>query len=88
MIPLMSEGDETAVLIFRSEGLKPVETGKGSSAREVSDTGVWGRRDPTEASAEEGRQGYRRFRGCGRSVHRALEDASSDERVEQPLTVM
>ena len=56
MIPLMSEGDETAVLIFRSEGLKPVETGKGSSAREVSDTGVWGRRDPTEASAEEGRQ--------------------------------
>lgn len=61
MIPVMAEGDPTAVLVFRAEGMKPEETGKGTSAKEVSTTGVWGRRDLNEASAEQGRQAIEDF---------------------------
>ena len=48
-------GDPTALALFLAEGLKAEETGKGTSAAEMSSTGVWGVRDPTEATAERGR---------------------------------
>jgi creatinine amidohydrolase/Fe(II)-dependent formamide hydrolase-like protein len=45
-----------ATLIFLAEGLKARETGKGTSAGEMSTTGVWSERDPGEATAELGRR--------------------------------
>ena len=47
--------DPTALAVFLAEGLKTEETGKGTSSAEMSSTGVWGVRDPAEATAERGR---------------------------------
>ncbi len=55
MLDEVLAGDPTALALFLAEGLKAEETGKGTSAAEMSSTGVWGVRDPTEASAERGR---------------------------------
>jgi creatinine amidohydrolase len=55
MLPEVLAGDPTALTVFLAEGLKAEETGKGTSAREMSTTGVWGVRDPKEASLEQGR---------------------------------
>ena len=55
MIPAVVEGDPTALLVFLAEGLKAEETGKGTSSKEMSTTGVWGVRDLEEASARLGR---------------------------------
>ena len=55
MLPEVVAGDPTAVAVFLAEGLKDEATGKGTSAAEMSTTGVWGVRDPKEASAERGR---------------------------------
>ncbi len=55
MLPDVIAGDPTALRVFLAEGLKAEETGKGTSAREMSSTGVWGVRDPKEATVEEGR---------------------------------
>ena len=55
MLPEVIAGDPTALKIFLAEGLKAEETGKGTSAREMSTTGVWSVRDPKEASLEAGR---------------------------------
>ncbi len=56
MLPEVVEGDPTALRVFLAEGLKAEETGKGTSAREMSSTGVWGVRDPKEATAAAGRE--------------------------------
>lgn len=56
MVPEVVAGDPTAARIFRSEGLKPEETGKRTSAREISTTGAWSVRDPAEATTEQGRR--------------------------------
>jgi len=56
MLPLVKAGDATASLLFLAEGLKAKETGKGTSAAEMSSTGVWSERDPREATAEQGRR--------------------------------
>lgn len=56
MLPLVKAGDATASLLFLAEGLKPKETGKGTSAAEMSTTGVWSERDPREATSEQGRR--------------------------------
>jgi creatinine amidohydrolase len=56
MLPQVVAGDPTANRVFLAEGLKAEETGKKTSAREMSTTGVWGTRELTEASAERGRQ--------------------------------
>lgn len=61
MVPLVLAGDAAATTVFLAEGLKASETGKGTSAREMSTTGVWGIRDPGEATAEEGRVETERF---------------------------
>ncbi len=55
MLPEVVEGEPTALRLFLAEGLKAEETGKGTSARDMSSTGVWGVRDPREATAEAGR---------------------------------
>jgi creatinine amidohydrolase len=56
MLPEVKNGDAAASLVFLAEGLKPKETGKGTSAAEMSSTGVWSERDPREATAEQGRR--------------------------------
>jgi creatinine amidohydrolase len=61
MLPDVVAGDPTATLVFLAEGLKAKDTGKGTSTREMSDTGTWGVRDPKEATAEQGRADTERF---------------------------
>ena len=60
MLPDVVDGDPTALRLFLAEGLKAAETGKGTSSAEMSTTGVWGERDPREASAERGEDINRR----------------------------
>lgn len=55
MLPEVLAGDPTALTVFLAEGLKDEATGKGTSAAEMSSTGVWGVRDPREATVERGR---------------------------------
>ncbi len=50
----MLKGDPTATTLFLAEGLKAKETGKKTSAAEMSQTGVWGERDPKESTAARG----------------------------------
>lgn len=57
MLPAVVAGDPTALTVFLAEGLKDEATGKRTSAAEMSTTGVWGVRDPREATAERGRAG-------------------------------
>ena len=56
MLPEVIAGDPTATLVFLAEGLKAKSTGKGTSTREMTDTGTWGQRDPREGTAEQGRR--------------------------------
>lgn len=56
MLPAMLEGDPTATMLFLAEGLKAKETGKKTSSIEMSPTGVWGERDPKEATLQQGRK--------------------------------
>ena len=57
MLPEVVAGDPTALAVFLAEGLKDEATGKETSAREMSTTGVWGVRDPAESTRERGRAG-------------------------------
>ncbi len=57
MLPEVIAGDPTALAVFLAEGLKDEATGKGTSAHEISSTGVWGERDPRESTFERGRDG-------------------------------
>ena len=61
MLPEVVAGDPTATLVFLAEGLKAKSTGKGTSTREMTDTGTWGQRDPREATAEQGRRDAENF---------------------------
>ena len=54
MLPDVVAGEPTALRLFLAEGLKAEETGKGTSSAEMSSTGVWGERDPREATAARG----------------------------------
>ena len=56
MLPEVLAGDPTALAVFLAEGLKDEATGKGTSAAQMSTTGVWGSRNPAEATAERGRR--------------------------------
>jgi creatinine amidohydrolase len=55
MLPEVVAGDPTALSVFLAEGLKDQATGKGTSAAQMSTTGVWSVRDPGEARLEDGR---------------------------------
>lgn len=54
--PLVAAGDRAASLVFLAEALKPKATGKGTSAAEMSTTGVWSERHPRDATAEQGKR--------------------------------
>ena len=56
MLPQVIDGDDTATDVFLAEALKPKDTGKHTSTREMTKTGVWSERDTRDASAEYGRQ--------------------------------
>lgn len=60
MLPAVVEGEPTALMLFLAEGLKAEETGKKTSSVEMSTTGVWGERDPSEGSAKRGEDITRR----------------------------
>ena len=60
MMPEVIEGEPTALMLFLAEGLKAEETGKKTSSAEMSATGVWGERDPSEGSAKRGEDDTRR----------------------------
>jgi len=55
-LPQVVAGDGTATTVFLAEALKPKDTGKHTSTREMTKTGVWSERDTREASADRGRQ--------------------------------
>ncbi len=55
MVPDVLAGDPTATTVFLAEGLKDAATGKGTTAADMSSTGVWGAINPAEASLERGR---------------------------------
>ena len=61
MVPEVVAGDPTALRVFLAENLKAEETGKGTSTREITDTGVWSVRDLEESSVERGRRGTEAF---------------------------
>jgi creatinine amidohydrolase len=61
MVPEVNAGDPTATLVFLAEALKAKSTGKGTSTREMTDTGTWGVRDPREGTAEQGRREAENF---------------------------
>ena len=67
MLPEVVSGDPTALMLFLAEGLKAESTGKQTSSAEMSTTGVWGTRDPREASAVRGEDTARRM------VHAAVQ---------------
>ncbi len=56
MLPDVVAGDPTATLVFLAESLKAESTGKGTSTREMTTTGVWSARDVRAATAERGRE--------------------------------
>jgi len=60
-LPQVIAGDDTATTVFLAEALKPKDTGKHTSAREMTKSGVWSQRDTREASADRGRQDSEAF---------------------------
>ena len=61
MVPEILDGDPTALRVFLAESLKADSTGKGTSARDMSTTGVWSERDPKEATTARGRDAANAF---------------------------
>jgi len=61
MLPAVVAGDPTATRVFLAESLKATETGKGTSTKEMTETGMWSLRDPKDASAERGREDTETF---------------------------
>jgi creatinine amidohydrolase len=55
-LPQVVSGDGTATRVFLAEALKPKQTGKHTSTREMTKTGVWSERDTREASVDRGRR--------------------------------
>lgn len=60
-LPQVVAGDDTTTRVFLAEALKPKDTGKHTSTREMTKTGVWSQRDTREASADRGRQDSEAF---------------------------
>jgi creatinine amidohydrolase len=56
MLPKVVAGYDAATDAFLAEALKPKDTGKHTSTREMTRTGVWSERDTRDASAEQGRR--------------------------------
>lgn len=54
-LPQVNLGDRVTTQVFLAEALKPKDTGKHTSTREMTATGVWSSRDTREATADRGR---------------------------------
>jgi creatinine amidohydrolase len=61
MLPQVVAGDPTATRVFLAEALKAEESGKGTSTRDMSETGVWSVRDVRAATAARGREDAETF---------------------------
>ena len=71
MLPAVVAGEPTELMLFLAEGLKKEETGKRTSSAEMSTTGVWGTRDPAEATAARGeRETLRSVRAAVKFIDR------------------
>ena len=80
MLPAVVAGEPTELMLFLAEGLKAEETGKGTSSAEMSTTGVWGTRDPSESTAARGeREIQRTTRAAIKFIDRWNELASAGE---------
>ena len=55
MLPQVDSPDRTSTLLFLSEALKAKSTGKHTSTREMTPTGVWSEADLAQASAARGK---------------------------------
>lgn len=55
MLPEVVAGDPTATRVFLAEALKAAATGKGTSTKDMTATGVWSALDVKTATAERGR---------------------------------
>ena len=77
MLPEVVAGDPTATRVFLAEALKAAATGKGTSTKDMTETGVWSALDVKAATAERGRDRDRGVGERGRGVHRALEAAAA-----------
>ena len=55
MLPEVVAGDPTATRVFLAEALKAAATGKGTSTKDMTATGVWSALDVKAATAERGR---------------------------------
>ena len=55
MLPRVDTADRTTTLLFLSQALKAKSTGKQTSTREMTPTGVWSEADPAQASAARGK---------------------------------
>ena len=60
-LPQVVSEDSTVTKVFLAEALKPKQTGKHTSTREMTKTGVWSERDTHEASAESGHEDSEAF---------------------------
>jgi creatinine amidohydrolase len=60
-LPQVIAGDDMTTTVFLAEALKPKDTGKHTSTREMTKTGVWSERDTHEASAQNGREDSEAF---------------------------
>lgn len=54
ILPDVVAGDATATRVFLAESLKAASTGKGTSTKDMTDTGVWSALDVATATAERG----------------------------------
>src|SRR5271163_2468953 len=61
ILPQVVLGNPTASRVFFAEALKPKDTGKHSSTREMTKTGVWSEEDTHNATAEQGRKSMEAF---------------------------
>ncbi|QJU58330.1 creatininase family protein [Sphingomonas sp. AP4-R1] len=61
MVPMIEAGDPTANLVFLVEALKAEGTGKGTTTKNMTDTGSWSSLDPRTATAEQGHDETEKF---------------------------
>lgn len=55
LLPDVVAGDPTATRVFLAEALKAEDTGKGTTTKDMTETGVWSALDVRTATAERGR---------------------------------
>ena len=61
MLPQVKSGDPVASFVFLAEALKPLNTGKRTSTKEMTATGAWSERDIHEATEAQGRNASTRL---------------------------